>query len=227
MTIEIDVSRAYKQKKILKEYFNIENNIVKIKDVYIESKRVNDVIRYILSFKDNSFQIQEEKVGKIGKFKDKIISYKCNNESIVLIVESPHKDEYKNGKPIAPAQGTTGYNIRKQICEKLNRSESINGFKEGNYNLMICNPVQFQCSLFDFYKLSLSGSSPVKGIRDKVFKEIYKFEEKCFIYRLNSYSPKLVINASTSEVKPIVQKTLKENFKNILILEEFHPSNWN
>lgn len=225
--IEIEVSnKAYKQKEILtKAGFDVLNNKVRIKNVYIKSKRVNDVMRYVLQFDNQHFQIVKEKLGDIGIFQDKQVHKLDIDKNIVLVIESPHKDEYEEGKPIAPAQGRTGINIYNKICQKLDRIASKKRFEKGTYGLIIANPVQFQASLYDFHGESLT-KSPIKEIRNKVFKKIYEYEEKNFIDRINSYSPKIIINACTSGLKPIIGDSLEKYFSKEIIFKNSHPSLW-
>ncbi len=118
------------------------------------------------------------------------------NKIIVLVLESPHKDEYEklsgNGI-IAPALGTTGERIQK--CLKCILAEP--GILEKNtiYHIILMNAIQYGCSC----------GIDTKKYRDKNFcnKWFKPFnDEKLtgkedFILRLKAYEPNFVINTCT------------------------------
>lgn len=152
------------------------------------------------------------------------------------MLESPHKDEYRC-TPIAPAQGTTGNNIYKHI---LNVLLSTNSNLQGTYDLIICNPVQFQASLYDIHSEDLNGknNTPRKHIRNKAWKAIYSYEKRHFFISLIKYNPYVIINACTA-YRPKNKNTLKEEVtlelqkwktsskKNPMMYEASeHPSAW-
>ncbi len=75
------------------------------------------------------------------------------NESnaIIIILESPHIDEYKDGAPIGPANGKTGDNINKYLCNILSEAMlskviMVNP-KTKKYDLILINAIRYQCSL--------------------------------------------------------------------------------
>ena len=91
-----------------------------------------------------------------------------NSSYMILILESPHKDEFKG--EIGPAKGPTGRNIRKHIAD-------IFGKEYKDYHLILMNAIPFQCSL---------GVNP-KIFRDKVFVKTWKdFGESFFQTRLTN-----------------------------------------
>ena len=121
---------------------------------------------------------------------------------IILILESPHKDEYKFKhcskdsncsyrdyiRP-APARGTTGKNIKRYLPE-IFAYEEFNGYK-----VALVNPIQYQCSLGNL-KL---------GLKDVIFRGLMSMNRShylsCFKERFRFiYNPAhdLVINCCTS-----------------------------
>lgn len=198
-------------------------------DYFDESSLVNDEARYTIEIINN-------KCTKPKLLKDfKPIK---GNENIILLLESPHRSEYRSIKiydrlvPIGPAQGgkTTdaGGAIREYIDEAINyiiKNENLN--LNGNYNLIIINPIQFQASLGSLY----TGGLKV-GLRDKVWKDIWDISsnnayiiKENFICRLRKYTPKLIINACTNNLKVDVENLL--NIKGFISYRIKHPArNW-
>ncbi|MDX2176281.1 MAG: hypothetical protein SF028_07395 [Candidatus Sumerlaeia bacterium] len=71
-------------------------------------------------------------------------------QSFGVLLESPHKNEYelRDGRihPIGPAQGDTGERLETHL-EPLLQGFTF-GVDDGEYQLVLCNPVPFQASLF-------------------------------------------------------------------------------
>ena len=157
----------------------------------------------------------DQYVGKIGKFdkdfntrkpvfsnKWNVINIPQGENIMIMILESPHKDEFnKDGKPIGPAVGKTGENIRDYI-EAIFKKK-IEGFQ--NYHLILMNPIPFQCSL------GVSSGT----FRDEVFAKSWEEEEKKFEERLDSLLKALngktvvIVNACTQE--KVGKKKRKQN----------------
>ena len=116
--------------------------------------------------------------------------------NVVLLLESPHKDEYQAGNvdyPIAPANGMTGDNIDRCLGKLLA------GIEEGLImpcsHVVISNPIQFQTSLHAIHGESLSGNWST--LSDKVWKKLWCEEDiqQDFRTRLAEYNPSVIINA--------------------------------
>lgn len=90
---------------------------------------------------------------------------------IVIILESPHVDEYEGNMPIGPAQGKTGDNINKYLCTILDEAvqrEILNvNSKFPKYDLVLMNAIQYQCSL---------GMDPIL-FRDYCFMKLWETEQ--------------------------------------------------
>lgn len=236
MTFSIQISnKAKKQRELLNKIckhckFDGEE-MVSILGVYQEEKRVHDVWRYNVTVKNYKIVKFCKFYQGVGRFFDQTIDTK--NRSIVLIIESPHKDEYDNKfAPIAPAQGATGEKIEKYIVDLLRNHKQVR-LSDGLYNILIVNPVQFQASLFNLHKVSLSSkNSAVSAIRDKVWLSIFSKEKDNFVDRLISYKPSLLINACTAKLKSIVDTEIKYLLRNKQLncggyfIADKHPSVW-
>lgn len=240
MNISINIGSASKEKEILQKinvkHCTINKDEATIIGIYEENKRVHDVYRYTLVAIENTYVLTSPHSKKIikernkdfpgSKFRDYYTKNICNdNKTILLIIESPHKDEYtEDFSPIAPAQGVTGDRIDKFLCTILKHNNCK--IENGEYNILICNPVQFQTSLRSLYppKLTLNKSAK-SGIKDKVWKKIFEKEKKDFEKRLDIYNPKIVINACTAKLKGLITDIIKER-RSILYVANKHPCIW-
>ena len=141
------------------------------------------------------------------------------NEKIVIILESPHRDEFMLNFT-APALGKTGEKIHTHLHRLLY-----------NYNLLNCketeiyivNAIQFQCSLgFETSKY-----------RDKIFKELWRQKgvKTSLMRRIKRISPSIIINAITSikTGKTTIKKDLTKYLKSLSVPvweASSHPVKW-
>ena len=182
--------------------------------------KVRDVYRYKI---EKDIDLIAQRVGR-----DKAVWEECHLPTIVLLLESPHTDEYDNGKPIAPAMGTTGRNLDSHLGGVLSqiRNRIFNGSR-----VIVSNPVQFQASLHMILRGKMNGK-----VRDAVWRSLWQHQDQyiqnCFASRMENYSPYIVINACTKgyQGKGELQKkvtallTEKRNYREIY--EISHPSRW-
>ena len=159
---------------------------------FYDNNRVPDKSRYYIDQARNPIRRQsDDEPGTNG---------------LVLLLESPHKDEYYRDidNPRAPAMGRTGKNICDYLCEVIQQIEKIEERQilECGDDVIIANPIQFQTSLSAIHGRSLSGegSSPWKRLRNAVWTTLWaqKYIRQEFLSRLCQYSPKIVINACTN-----------------------------
>lgn len=116
--------------------------------------------------------------------------------TIVIVLESPHKDEYNNSKSAiapAPALGTTGCSLDREFVCKLNEFMKNNSeaIQDGVYDVILMNAVQFQCSM---------GIKPLDtNVRNKIFLQMcFNNDIRInFSERLKEYKPKVIINCCT------------------------------
>lgn len=159
-----------------------------------------------------------------------VINIPKGEKIMIMILESPHKDEFK-GK-IGPAKGTTGRNLGKmtRLCDF---------YLYRNYELILMNAIPFQCSL---------GEKPEK-FKDEVFANAWNEENQkiwneenqkirigksFFKERLCSLLKELdgkfvvIVNACTSGGcrKQAVQDVIDEIALDIKRAEIPHPSSW-
>ena len=200
-------------------------------DIFQNKHRVPDVWRYIVKVGNAGIEIiSVDKTIQISEFNDRPAT-DAEENNILLILESPHKSEYKQDKkkftlkPKAPAQGYTGRNIESYIGDILNKIADI---PNGSYHLIISNPIPYLCSLGIFTdKLNTK-------VRDNVWNALwniandkgeYVIREE-FISQCKNYRPKYIINCCTANLKNNVTDCLIVNGFNQNLYTAHHPSAW-
>lgn len=169
------------------------------------------------------------------------------NPVVLLILESPHREEYdNNGKPICPANGTSGKNIYSHLCDIFNNRGNV-GKKQfinnSNYlkkfldnhetniiDIWIVNSIQKQCSL---------GIKPINNI----IKESNWIDEWCssnnnlitrcekIIGDMTQQQDYFIINLCTKGEYIPMKELVEKEFLNIpgvkpLYCKGPHPSSW-
>lgn len=152
--------------------------------------------------------------------------------NIVLLLESPHKDEYTDGdiaRPKAPARGETGDNIDRWLGTVLSRTNA--DLIEPGCHVIISNPIQFQTSLHAIHRRPLKGSW--RTLRNKVWITLWRAAHitECFRARLTAYNPSLIINACTgawgcqgTDPKGLVDGFVQGILPNVHRYETYHPA---
>ena len=150
------------------------------------------------------------------------------DKTIVVVLESPHKDEYENsatptgdvGHPIAPAQGRTGTRMQNFFCGVLRSCPTLYGQLEEHTRVVISNPVPFQASLVSIVSVPASKNDSKnaverkrKKLRDAVWSALWEYLpiQDDFQTRLESYCPDFIINACTHEVGCNLQRCVTNN----------------
>lgn len=144
-------------------------------------------------------------------------SFSQVQRAIVLIIESPHKDEFMDRDFIAPALGKTGEYLQQYLPGVLQRASALLT-EFGKHTIVLANTIQYQCSL---------GELPQK-YRDRIWRELWENERQDFVSRICSYKPEILFNMCTSSDgrKQKVRDTLQESFPNLPLLETPHPCSW-
>ena len=218
-------------------------NDVRVVDFFGECNRVPDVSRFHIGVYGRPYPHSDVPESQLH--------LQPQLRSIVLLVESPHKDEYQFANinyPIAAANGQTGRNINKYLSEVLlaiQRKLTNAGLNEAEYikrdgHVIISNPIQFQTSLNAIHEKSLRGER--KKLRDNVWKALWnegeggeavaRYIQLCFRARLNTYRPSLIINACTGDLTDDdslmahVETFVQDEFQHVLRIDIDHPSFW-
>lgn len=113
---------------------------------------------------------------------------------VIFILESPHKDEYRDLGDISPAKGKTGNNFNDSLINFLVLSQYHKEcFNSGLYEVVVMNAIQYQTSL---------GLEP-NEYRTVIFQLAWlAFARKDFIERLKSHlkgfeNQNVIFNACT------------------------------
>lgn len=152
-----------------------------------------------------------------------------NRPIILIILESPHISEFNNNIPIGSMMNKkTIQKFNNKLMYLLQRSCIYNQILKNNYNVVIMNSVQYQCSLGAHL-----NNSTNKEIRDKNWVTCYtkncKYDLK---ERIKLVNPKIVINLCTKGFKNlqmILDRDLFDFCKkhNITYTYGSHPTTWN
>lgn len=142
---------------------------------------------------------------------------KAKIQSVILVLESPHKDEYR-GDPL-PANGATGRQIRK-FASELARSIGVTV----DADLVILNAVPYQCSL---------GKSTALH-RSAVFRRVWASGGlEFFLARLRTWYREgdVIVNACTigGPGKPLrddVEEGIETAFPSANRARRQHPFSW-
>ena len=148
-------------------------------------------------------------------------------KKLVIILESPHKDEYSTSfTPLRPANGKTGNSINTKLTSRNFKSKLITSC---DYEVFLMNSIQFQCSCIHFIG-NKSNSKITKQIFRALFNKNNGNLRSDFISRIKNYNPDFVLNVCTSGLKTgIVKNAIKEVLPHILTNqyeEDIHPSVW-
>lgn len=149
----------------------------------------------------------------------KAVYERPNSPCLILVMESPHKDEFID--EIGPAKGKTGRYIRQHLADVLDCTEYQNS------GLILLNAIQHQCSLGVATKL----------YRDEIFRTAWiNGGEVDFKRRLaDTYkSGDVVLNCCTkgrkyrqhTPLRDLVERAIRSNPNNVESVKRLHPSNW-
>lgn len=155
--------------------------------------------------------------------------------NIVIVLESPHKDEYINEYQfIAPALGKTGDNLQGQFIPVL--KNTLANLGTVNYNVFLVNAVQYQCSNGDVLTSKNREINPNRLRTDSIWEWFWeKGGSEDFKRRINLVLPYMVINACTgnindeNSIKNKLQKSINECCDNeccdnVKLFKTPHPS---
>ena len=233
---------SFNEKKSLKKFFN---DYAKKLDNLENFKNFNtNCCPDIIAGKNGEFWFSKEERDNRKDFLD------ITDEdipTIVVVLESPHKDEFNNQNfPNGnPALGKTGKMLQEHFKAILRKNISE---LPNNYRVILMNSIQFQCSL---------GEVP-KKYRDYMWLSLWfgtnNLFKNDFIRRLNSYNPSYIFNFCTignhTKIEFCLQKCSPEIYKksmddiqnmgkitirsivsssipqNIIPFEDSHPSSW-
>lgn len=239
----IDEIRRYVGPNVRIEGDDLEENDVLVENFFGVNNRVPDVSRYLIG---DSVCCVRHNIDSYHICNNRYVNPRCDisgqqlqqqiqqDGSIVLLLESPHKDEYQHNHincPKAPAMGQTGIRIERclgTVLSKIRTNYVIAApdepeLIETGRHVILSNPIQFQTSLD-----TIHGRGIVPGLRNSVWRTLWNEGDiqQCFQQRLNTYNPSLIVNACTRALKSTVKCFVRETLPNVPLYETRHPSSW-
>lgn len=142
----------------------IDNSQVKFKPM----DKVNDEARGYLYYKNQEWAF-------CGLSQLSVKAY----ENFVLLLESPHKDEFDSrGNPLRPANGITETKINnllgKEITNHLIKNPSIHVLNQKTvYKVFLVNAIQYQTSCYNALNNQQGYKDNWRTIRNAVFKALW------------------------------------------------------
>ncbi|MGE7673485.1 hypothetical protein ACQKMV_07905 [Lysinibacillus sp. NPDC094403] len=217
------------------DVLNITNQIKIKSSFFSDSYKVHNVYRYSIKISDGIGELYCFQEGynhyNNSIYNDYDILHESELPSIVILLESPHSEEYSLEYTVkGPAQGKTGEYIESEIKSIINniiKSREIN-IDDGEYRIILVNPIPFQTSLHYLHNGSLTRSY-YKMLRDRVWLELWE-KEGVFQLELqellNKLNPIIVLNSCTSNLKDPINKFLIKNGISSNVYTTRHPSGW-
>jgi hypothetical protein len=213
-----------------------KNEIIVKKDFFSDKYRVPNVCRYTIKNIINDWESFENKMKdsdfQTSKFNDHKLQYKSELLTIILILESPHVDEYTKNEPfepIAPAQGKTGKQIFQNFDKIINKYIDFLNLTEAEYRIIIFNPIPYQTSLNYLHKQSLKNE--LQNVRDFVWKTLWNENntdlKKEFRNNIEKLKSSLIINACTKGLSAFVESELfNSQYNEFTKCKSSHPFSW-
>ena len=162
---------------------------------------------------------------------------KCRSRkrnTIAIILESPHKDEYKyiNGVlvPIGPLTGKREV-FTNNFDTAIQKSKIFKHLRPNTYNIALINAVQYQCSQG---KALWSNKTNQAEKNNNVINSWHSGIKKDFMSRLKALRPCIIINLSgeTFPIFSLVEQEIKnessfaKHIANGMYTTGTHPSSW-
>ena len=246
LDIEVEVEDVTFEERVDGTRASSQDGVVTITRAFGPQNLVPDVDRYRLYLAEDRVALHPHSVCEVSPWSNRYYDVLPDDPSahysktIVVILESPHKDEYLRdvSQPIAPAQGATGSNVQGWLDRVLRSCSALcTELEEETTRVILANPIQYQASL-----VSVIRSSCWRRTRDSVWRELWHSQliRAAFEARLTSYSPDFIINACTHDVgcsrdhcpnnadckKHRIRSFLAGPFEGCSRYEANHPSWW-
>ena len=157
--------------------------------------------------------------------------------TLVVLLESPHRDEYSPDLvPIAPAQGTTGNNLRRRLIDVINANGELSDAVRNRLpaRVVLCNPIQFQASIHATYAIRRGRPRLCKpcrhGLTRAVWRAIWSVDEvrDDFQARLERYDASWILNACVHDgyLDWVVGSFLDDSGLDAMKYRTVHPVRW-
>lgn len=218
-------------------HVQVRTDHVEITGMFGPPNRIPDVDRYRVTVCNGFYCVRPYTTKIVAACRNRFFDHPTNRRdfdgTILLLLESPHKDEYHSNNvscPIAPAQGNTGTRICNFLGCILNAPGNAHLRRNirNDYRVIIANPIQFQTSLWAIHRGTLERKWHT--LRDATWKTLWDVPEmrQEFCCRVRSYNPQVVLNCCTSQLRGSITSFFVHcGFTNQMYLyESSHPSVW-
>ena len=203
-------------------------------DINYANKNLPNKLTATITYKPTSKGIYKLKPTKTYKLINNPTIKNKLTEPIVIILESPHKDEFDpiTLMALGPAMGNTGRNLVKHFDSLIQNSSIYNYLTGAPHDIVLVNAIQYQCSLGN--NLSGKGSYQNKKQRDKNWLACFNaVNSNDLLNRIDAIKPFAIINLCTfglfnlqlhldRTVRQYIQTTQPQTLYTI----GKHPSSW-
>ena len=172
---------------------------------------------------------------------DRPAEHHFEGATLVLLLESPHRDEYGGSirNPVAPARGRTGAGIHKHLSSVLRSCDRLLDLvrPQTPMRVVIANPIPYQTSAYAIHGGRLSAGDSA-SLRDKIWRALWTIEspngtrvfQHDFLRRLGLYAPEVIVNACTGGkakggLRRLVTNALPSEYRDRLFVAH-HPAAW-
>jgi hypothetical protein len=147
-----------------------------------------------------------------------------STNTVVVVLESPHKEEYERREPL----------VRSRECLMRNVALLCGFYLSQEADVILCNPIQWQASLANYYEFNGAEihQDLLETVRKNVWEHLWDHREKKryparddFMNRLRGYRPRLIINACTAKLHHHVKTELRK-IRMGKVVNVLHPSCW-
>jgi hypothetical protein len=209
---------------------------VALADAFTLRCRVPDVWRYTVHVRGGEVlqRVLAAEPSILSNYPDRPAADAAGSKTILLILTSPHKDEYvkkPNGQlaPKAPAQGRNWLGAGRAIHSYGHDVLRKLDLADGEYSLVIANPVPYQCSLSSVAPGYPAPLDPT--VRDHVWRQLFRLKviRRDFLDRCRRYRPQIILNCCTTPLRPeltdfICDNFLQEDGAEATLFESEHPA---
>lgn len=198
VTIQVNGSVGFKERRW---YVRCSSDVVRY---FSRCMKVPDVHRYTICWPEDAdapclrLHPARDSRFKHSAFCDRAPALSESERIVLLLLESPHIKEYRPDcsgriRPVAPAQGHTGTQIKWHLATVL-KNGLCRDLCDGA-SVVIANPVPYQASLGYILKKGVGWRS----VKNEVWAALWNIEaiRNDFHERLRGYNPRIVINACT------------------------------
>lgn len=187
--------------------------------IYYCSLECPNKIKFKISCKNKTYNIVRLKKEIILNSKNIPKSKKF----IVVIVESPHIEEFYGDCAISPLNGESGKRFCKYFVNCLQSNGKTSSYLKNGVKIAVINPVRHQASL---------GICPIsETIKELVWEQMFKCEKDYFVDLIKKFKKKniLVLNLCTEGSVVKMHDCISDIMHNekIRFYNEKHPITWN